>query len=290
MNDELKNISTARLSTDKWMRGGLLATVVYGVTILFFIGSRIPAFLWLGDLNNIGDFLAGVFAPLAFLWLFIGIRVQSLELRIQAEELAKNVQHQQDIAAATSQALSEHVPNFWIQTVVIKSIQYYVKRPGENGQLTHAQIDVSELESFKQLIETTDDHELTGTIQFNLEFPMTNFGGTARSFVVSVNRPEHVPPNTAYNAHFERKSLVHNQTEEFRNSFTIEEERTEGYHFHITIFGYDGLNRFFRQDYKSGSQVNVDKTGFGFMVSPWTPPEELLNEMKAIDNEYNKSV
>lgn len=283
MTNESTPITAARLSTDKWMRGGLLATAVYAFTILFFIGNRIAGFLWSEDLNNIGDFLAGVFAPLAFLWLFIGIRVQSLELRIQAEELAKNVKHQQDISIASSQALSEHVPNFWIQTVVIKSIQYYVIGPGDNGQQTRASIDVNELESFKKLVNETNNHELTGTVQYNLEFHMTNFGGTARSYVVSANHQEHVPPNTAYHQHFDRKSLGQNQSEDVKSSFTIEEETEEGHHIHITIFGYDGLNRFFRKDYRSGGKVNVSNTGYGFSVSSWTPSDDLLDEMKPID-------
>jgi hypothetical protein len=40
-------------------------------------------------LNAIGDFLAGVFAPLAFLWLFVATVLQRRELRLQREELAE---------------------------------------------------------------------------------------------------------------------------------------------------------------------------------------------------------
>ncbi len=39
------------------------------------------------DLNNLGDFLAGAFAPLALLWLFIAVMVQAKELSLQRKEL-----------------------------------------------------------------------------------------------------------------------------------------------------------------------------------------------------------
>ena len=41
-----------------------------------------------GNLNELGDFLAGVFTPLAFGWLVYGYLLQSKELRLQREKLA----------------------------------------------------------------------------------------------------------------------------------------------------------------------------------------------------------
>lgn len=38
-------------------------------------------------LNEIGDFLAGVFSPLAFLFLYLGYRQQSLEIQKNTNEL-----------------------------------------------------------------------------------------------------------------------------------------------------------------------------------------------------------
>lgn len=42
------------------------------------------------DPNAFGDFLAGAFAPLAFLWLVVTVMLQSRELRLQREELKQN--------------------------------------------------------------------------------------------------------------------------------------------------------------------------------------------------------
>lgn len=39
-------------------------------------------------LNEIGDLLAGIFAPLAFLWLILGFFQQQKELRLNTEALS----------------------------------------------------------------------------------------------------------------------------------------------------------------------------------------------------------
>jgi hypothetical protein len=46
--------------------------------------------LWNRSPNEFGDFLAGVFAPLAFLWLAVAVFVQREELSLQRVELEHN--------------------------------------------------------------------------------------------------------------------------------------------------------------------------------------------------------
>jgi hypothetical protein len=41
------------------------------------------------SLNEIGDFLAGIFAPLAFLWFFVSTSLQRIELQETREVLSK---------------------------------------------------------------------------------------------------------------------------------------------------------------------------------------------------------
>lgn len=60
-------------------------------------------------LNELGDFLAGAFGPVAFLWLVIGYFQQQKELRLntealtlQHEELKKSVEQQQKMAFEAS--------------------------------------------------------------------------------------------------------------------------------------------------------------------------------------------
>ena len=63
-------------------------SILYIATILFLRGSDVSGLLVTGNLNELGDFLAGVFTPLAFGWLVYGYLLQSKELRLQREELA----------------------------------------------------------------------------------------------------------------------------------------------------------------------------------------------------------
>lgn len=74
-----------------------------GVSVFWLIGAGVlmywkRAFLADMDLNALGDFAAGVFAPLAFLWLVLGYLQQGEDLqhstealKLQARELSQSV-------------------------------------------------------------------------------------------------------------------------------------------------------------------------------------------------------
>lgn len=88
-----------------WCRAHLRTKVGIGISGLYLLGIYITVSYRYADfsglkLNEIGDFLAGVFAPLALLWLIIGYFQQGDELRqnsqallLQAEELRQAAQH-----------------------------------------------------------------------------------------------------------------------------------------------------------------------------------------------------
>lgn len=63
-------------------------SILYIAVILLSRGNDVWNLLQAGDLNELGDFLAGSFTPLAFGWLVYGYLLQSQELRLQREELA----------------------------------------------------------------------------------------------------------------------------------------------------------------------------------------------------------
>jgi hypothetical protein len=86
---------------------GLALTFVYlaGAAVIIAHGDVSLAAL---KANELADFLAGVFAPLAFLWLVLGFFLQRQELShssaalwLQSEELAKSVEHQRELAEQT---------------------------------------------------------------------------------------------------------------------------------------------------------------------------------------------
>ena len=72
--------------TDILVMGSL--SILYIAAILFFRVNDAWDLLRAGNLNELGDFLAGFFTPLAFGWLAYGYLLQSNELRLQREELA----------------------------------------------------------------------------------------------------------------------------------------------------------------------------------------------------------
>jgi hypothetical protein len=74
------------------------------------------------ELNEIGDFLAGVFGPLAILWLVLGFFQQGIELRqssealkLQAEELRNSVQQQILMVITAREQLEAEKKSFEVQ-------------------------------------------------------------------------------------------------------------------------------------------------------------------------------
>ena len=103
------DLSLARSWLGRGKRDGLQVgvglTVVYLLVILLLRGSDVLALVWEGNLNELGDFLAGVFTPLAFLWLVLGYFMQHTELALQREEL----KHQREELAMQREKLGEQV-------------------------------------------------------------------------------------------------------------------------------------------------------------------------------------
>ena len=74
--------------------GMIVLTVVYILVIIMFAIFDVEDMKQLKP-NEWGDFFAGFFAPLAFLWLIFGYYQQGQELSLQAKELSNLVKEQQ---------------------------------------------------------------------------------------------------------------------------------------------------------------------------------------------------
>lgn len=96
---------------EKYFRFGFWVSAAYCcmvvVWIIFF--KKYPSGL---ELNELGDFLAGVFSPLAFLWLVLGFLQQGEELkqngealRLQADELRNSVEQQRELVGAAREQI-----------------------------------------------------------------------------------------------------------------------------------------------------------------------------------------
>ncbi len=91
---------------------GAFGTFAYLVFVGWYWRNQLSSIFELAP-NELGDFLAGVFAPLAFLWLVLGFLQQGLELRnsanalwLQGEELKNSVEQQRDLVNVTREQLA----------------------------------------------------------------------------------------------------------------------------------------------------------------------------------------
>ena len=82
---------------------GVLGTLVWVGLLVVLFGGRVGEIASLQP-NQLGDFLAGVFGPIAILWLILGFFQQQAELRqnsraldLQAEELKSSTREQREL-------------------------------------------------------------------------------------------------------------------------------------------------------------------------------------------------
>ncbi|MDO5897897.1 hypothetical protein [Agrobacterium sp. Azo12] len=85
------------------MNAAVLVTVLYVGFVGYEAYNQQITGKWVeqNNLNELGDFLAGLFAPLAFFWLIITVLIQGKELALTRQELADNRKVMQEQADAT---------------------------------------------------------------------------------------------------------------------------------------------------------------------------------------------
>lgn len=96
----------------EWWAAHITAVYIGGAFMV--MGARFDELVSLG-LNEVGDFLAGVFGPVAFFWLVLGYVQQGRELKLssqalatQAEELRASVAQQIELVKATNRTLENY--------------------------------------------------------------------------------------------------------------------------------------------------------------------------------------
>lgn len=94
---------------------GIAITVVYLGILWFIFDGRLTEILLMPP-NEIGDLLAGMFGPLAILWLILGFFQQGIELRqntkaleLQAEELKNSVEQQRELVGVSRRQFESHL-------------------------------------------------------------------------------------------------------------------------------------------------------------------------------------
>jgi hypothetical protein len=94
-------------------------TAVYLLFGAIVLGARLPDLLLQQPLSNVGDFLAGFFAPLAFLWLVVSLFLQRKELELMREEQALARSQRDNMVSAAQMELYSKSPNLKISTVTL---------------------------------------------------------------------------------------------------------------------------------------------------------------------------
>ncbi|WP_430444887.1 MAG: hypothetical protein ACQZ2J_27705 [Pseudomonas piscis] len=91
---------------------GIVLSLAYVIFAWWLVGDRVQTLRVMG-LNEVGDFLAGAFGPVAILWLVLGFFQQGIELQqgtrallLQAKELQSSVEQQKELVAVTREQVS----------------------------------------------------------------------------------------------------------------------------------------------------------------------------------------
>jgi hypothetical protein len=108
-----------------------LLTAAYLIFILVYVlwGDVLSTLLWLKP-DVMGNFFAGIFAPLAFLWLVIGYYQQKLELSQNTQTLAAQLSEMKaSVEQQTRQTASiESNENLAKREIVLKIVDLYYNR------------------------------------------------------------------------------------------------------------------------------------------------------------------
>lgn len=83
------SVQSATTEQKAWvLTGAYLGLIVVAFGLFYSTGRHLGVVVDDEKLNSLGDFLSGIFAPLAFFWLVVSVKTQSKELAAQREELA----------------------------------------------------------------------------------------------------------------------------------------------------------------------------------------------------------
>lgn len=131
MNDESDTIEIPKRVQSHWV-----SIVGVGLTLIYLVGGAVHFYLetsksGVPPLNELGDFLAGFFGPLAFAWLVLGYFQQRKELSLNSDalylqyrELSNSVRQQKKLVQATEAARADENKRMRAAYRPIFSIQY----------------------------------------------------------------------------------------------------------------------------------------------------------------------
>ena len=218
----------------EWWIAHLTALYVGGAILI--MGSRFDELIKL-KLNEVGDLSAGVFGPVAFLWLVLGYVQQGRELKVssdslvrQASELGRNVQQQIRIVELQERQLESQA-----EASVRQEMQFRLM-----------------VEPNFQLYATSGGFRNGACYR---DFSLCNIGADSQKLVVSVNSS--APPRVLKKAQVLRRDGETKFTYEFGLdgfpcSFNISAK-------YVNSVGYHGIQSFMIKCSRTGNgNVDID--------------------------------
>lgn len=129
------------LRRSRLLRVATAVTVSWLILVVFY-SVVFSDFRKLSEPNHFGDFLAGVFAPVAFFWLIVTVLMQSRELALQRRELALN----RGALLLQAKELKSSVAAFKEQNSLIQEEMTAARKEVRNSELER------EIQAFVRLI------------------------------------------------------------------------------------------------------------------------------------------
>lgn len=103
---ETKETQKNKEWSDQLTKYAKWGTVAYFLILIGLLFNRYDQFLTV-DINELGDFLAGAFGPVAFLWLVVGYLMQHSELKLNRISIEKQAQELEFTRLAYEQQIEE---------------------------------------------------------------------------------------------------------------------------------------------------------------------------------------
>jgi hypothetical protein len=151
--------------TNETAYGGKSIKVAIGLTvswlIVIFLFFHVPSSYWPNydlpsDSNALGDLLAGIFAPLAFIWLVVGYFMQAKELALTRIELVGQSKAQERLARETEIAnqnrMAGQQPTFALQDISLLDEGFQVVVRNDGAEITSV---VASLDNSRQVAQST---------------------------------------------------------------------------------------------------------------------------------------
>lgn len=204
--------------------------------------------IWFADyttpmpLNEVGDFLAGSFSPIAFLFLYLGYRQNSEALRIQAEELRqstealklqveemeKSVKTQQEMfELAEKQYLESHEEKIKNSTPQIQLIGSKYKRadPYHSGTFLHQfnltiKVENLSIKNLNLRMSAWYVVKSGGSMNDSMTLDINSIDANRSEILVIYKKTNHAPFNNdhLYLSYYDEYGTKYQKTYEFTNT------------------------------------------------------------------------